>query len=88
MSNVRDLFATKDLPAKEYYDEDGLLSAVDYYIDLSDDVRMVFCYETNALLINDAYVGEITEEVAGELLKLVRSLGYTEVFPMTKGISS
>lgn len=76
-TNVYKLFNTK-LPSNEYLDEDGYISRIEYFVDVTDSMRLIFDYETNCLLINDIEIGEITEEVAGELLKLVRSLGYTE----------
>lgn len=82
MTNVKDtnlykLFNTK-LPAIEHYDNKGELNAVDYYVDINENIRFTFVWETDELLINNVSVGKITEELASELLNIVHSLGYTE----------
>lgn len=50
------------------------------HVDITDDVRISFEWETESLLINDVEVCEITDEIASELLKLVHSLGYTKTY--------
>ena len=76
-TNVYKLFNIK-LPAIEHFDIDGDLMQVDYYVDISDDVRLIFEWETESLLINGKYVGKITPGIAGELINIVNKLGYTE----------
>lgn len=76
-TNVYKLFNTI-LPTIDYYDEGGFIDGVDYYVDIAEGVRLIFVFETDTLKINGVDVGEIAEDVAGELLNLVRALGYTE----------
>lgn len=82
-SNVYKLFNTV-LPSINHYDNDGSVVGADYYVDIAENVRLTFEYSPAILLLNGKGLCEIDEEVAGELLKLVRSLGYAETH--TKGV--